>query len=259
MNAVLRIIFFVSLVIVGFSACTVREVISVSHSARDNVTIDGIALGTASYSKLFGVETSSADACVLQARLAMYRAFPLQPNQAFDNMVVEKKTTYFPFYSKTRFLISADIITPEIDSKNRFAYSPSFENMLFSNKKIEHEGLQLADSVVFKYKGKYTKGVILDFSDKSVWLGLNFKNQLRIVKASVNKVFAIGNEELEDELGLETGQIIEISYVSTNNNQDVCSKEIVGMNKYHVLILQKNGTDYSYQVVAANKIKEKKH
>jgi hypothetical protein len=259
MIGILRSISFIFLVAIGFSACTVREVISVSHSGRDNVTIDGIAMGTASYSKLFGIETSSGDACVLQARLAMYRAFPLQPNQAFDNMVVEKKTTYYPFCSKTRFLISADIITPEIDGKNRFAYSPVFENMLFSDKKIEHEGLQLADSVVFKYKGKYIKGILLDFSGKNVLLSLNYKDQMRIVKASVNKVFAIGNEELEDELGVETGQIIEISYVSTGNNQDVCSKEVVGMNKYHVLILEKNGDEHSYQVVEPNKIKEKKH
>ena len=259
MIAIIRSLSFVSLILIGFSACTVREVISVSHSGRDNVTIDGIAMGTASYSKLFGIESSSGDACVLQARLAMYRAFPLQPNQAFDNMVVEKKTTYYPFCSKTRFLISAEVITPEIDSKNRFAYSPAFENMLFSGKKVEHEGLQLADSVVFKYKGKYTKGILLDFSGKNVWLSLDYKDQVRIVKASANKVFAIGNEELEDELGVETGQIIEISYVSTSNNQDVCSKEIVGMNKFHVLILEKIGAEHSYQVVAADEIKEKKH
>jgi hypothetical protein len=259
MISILRRIAFVFLVTIGFSACTVRDVISVSHSGRDNVTIDGIAMGTASYSKLFGIEESSGDACVLQARLAMYRAFPLLPNQAFDNMVVERKTTYYPFCSKTRILITADIITPEVDSKNRFSYSSSFENMLFIGKKIEHEGLQLADSVVFKFKGKYLKGVLLDFIGKSALLSLNYNDQMRIVKVSANKVFAIGNEEIEDELGVETGQIIEISYVSTGNNQDVCSKEILGMNKSKVLILEKSGAECSYQVVPANTIKEKKH
>jgi len=70
----------------------------------------GMAVGQANTTHVLGIGGLDPDGLVLEAKRNMYNLFPLKKGQAYANISVDFKRSYFPIVNTTLATISADIV-----------------------------------------------------------------------------------------------------------------------------------------------------
>lgn len=70
----------------------------------------GTAHGSSKTSQVFGIGGTKRDALVFDAKENMYSNYPLDPLQQYAFVTVDFKRAFFPFFSSTQVVISADIL-----------------------------------------------------------------------------------------------------------------------------------------------------
>ncbi len=94
------------------SSCAFHEgMISGSASINDgNFTVVEPAYGYSKTTQVFGFGGLAMPAMVHEARKNMYRNFPLGPDEAYANMAVDFKRSFFPIVNSTLCFVTADKI-----------------------------------------------------------------------------------------------------------------------------------------------------
>lgn len=70
----------------------------------------GTAHGSSKTGQVLGIGGTRRDALVLDAKEDMYQNYPLDPQQQYAFITVDFKRSFFPFFSSTQVVISADIL-----------------------------------------------------------------------------------------------------------------------------------------------------
>ena len=70
----------------------------------------GLAHGSSKTFKVLGIGSTNRDALVLDAKEDMYNNFPLTEEQQFAFVTVDFKRSFFPFFSSTQVVVSADVL-----------------------------------------------------------------------------------------------------------------------------------------------------
>jgi hypothetical protein len=213
-----------------------------------------IAFGTTVKKQIFGRGGNSSDAMLFEAKRNLYRAFPLRKGEFYDNFVVDYKTTYYPFCTKTQVTVTADIIL-ENGSTNDELFSENYILSVNAGKITSVDHLKLADSVVYLQGCNSIKGIIIDFKDKAAIVLINNTSGNQVfIDAPTKKLFSIGSEDIEEICGFEAGQVLEIS--SSNAKKDeTYVKEIIGLRADKALISTTTKKSIKYKVVSIEDLK----
>jgi hypothetical protein len=70
----------------------------------------GMAVGQAKTTQILGIGGLDPDGLVLEAKRELYARFPLTKGQAYANISVDFKRSYFPIVNTTKATVSADIV-----------------------------------------------------------------------------------------------------------------------------------------------------
>lgn len=70
----------------------------------------GLAHGSSKTFKVLGIGSTNRDALVLDAKEDMYNNFPLTAEQQYAFVTVDFKRSFFPFFSSTQVVVSADVL-----------------------------------------------------------------------------------------------------------------------------------------------------
>jgi hypothetical protein len=94
-----------------FCTCTAYHTGSVSTVLLPPKSkIIDMAMGTAKAHYFLGLGGMGKDGLVLEAKKELYRGYPLKKNQAYGNMTLDAKRSYYILYWNTKVTLSADII-----------------------------------------------------------------------------------------------------------------------------------------------------
>jgi len=100
------------ILILGTSSCAFHSGMmndSASLHGQDFELI-GMAVGSAKTTQVLGIGGLDPDGLVLEAKREMYNLFPLRKGQAYANISVDFKRSFFPIVSTTKATVSADIV-----------------------------------------------------------------------------------------------------------------------------------------------------
>ncbi|HKL40065.1 MAG TPA: DUF6567 family protein [Cryomorphaceae bacterium] len=97
---------------IGFSSCAFHSgVMNDSASLHgQNFELIGMAVGNAQTTHVFGIGGLDPTGLVLDAKRSMYIRFPLKKGQAYANLSVDFKRSYFFIVNTTKATVSADIV-----------------------------------------------------------------------------------------------------------------------------------------------------
>jgi hypothetical protein len=105
-------LFTLALLAISISSCAFHEGMmndSASLHGQDFELI-GMAVGNAQTTHVFGIGGLDPTGLVLDAKRSMYNRFPLRKGQAYANLSVDFKRSYFFIVNTTKATVSADIV-----------------------------------------------------------------------------------------------------------------------------------------------------
>jgi hypothetical protein len=145
--------FFIGLIL--FNSCAFHTgIIGDSTAVQDgNYTISRSVYGYAKTIHVFGIGGNRKRAIVHEARQNLYINFPLSANEAYANMAIDFKRSYFLFVGTTEAMVTADLIRFE---KNTGSPMPDKYAGLAEGAFSFHKG----DFVTFVKDGEMKEGVV---------------------------------------------------------------------------------------------------
>lgn len=238
-------------------SCTVNKSVLLCSSCRGNCYYNNIAFGTSTQTKILGIGGYNQDALLFEAKRNLCRTFPLERGEFYDNYTIDYKSTNYIVYTKYQVIISADIVSEGIHDASE-KYSEVYSLILNAGKVLSTEHINISDSVAILHNGQLIKGIVLDFIKNKASVLITQPNSSQVIRDfPKGNIFAIGNEDIEDQTNLESGQIIE--YTSSNTNKGVTIvKEVVGLRKDKALISVTTNGKITYKVLPLAKLKSKK-
>lgn len=162
---------------------------------------------------------------ILEAKHKLYANYDLKTGESFENFVVVERKTFFPyFFSKSEVIINADIVKRDTLFKNM--KSDKYNDNL-SHFKVDTSSIfQLNDDVVFLRPNTYFKinnGKIIDVLENKVVI---IDERYNIFNIKKHKVFVLKNYK-----NLKVGLSIEFEIFNEKG-----SGEIIGINKDYVFV-----------------------
>ncbi|MBK3517588.1 DUF6567 family protein [Carboxylicivirga marina] len=129
-------LFITLIVVITLSSCATHSgIITGNASISDaNFNIKELAIDTANTQLVFGIGGLGKDALVLKAKRNLYTNYPSRKGQAFANVSVDIKRSFYPFVFNTKATISADVIdfnTAQEDS-SFIAFNENFSKVFDS-------------------------------------------------------------------------------------------------------------------------------
>jgi len=101
-----------SLLFALLSSCAIHDGMvggNIPDANSDCVRV-GLAHGSSKTTKILGIGGTNRDALVLDAKENMYNNFPLNAQQQYAFVTVDFKRSFFPFFSSTQVVVSADVL-----------------------------------------------------------------------------------------------------------------------------------------------------
>lgn len=104
---------------------------SVAASGKKYEYVD-VAVGYSKVSYFLGMGGYSKDMLIRDAQRNMRASFPLKPNEAFENTVLDIRSTWVGPYHKLEAIVTADIVAR--DSSYNVIYSEKYLELISRNK-----------------------------------------------------------------------------------------------------------------------------
>ncbi len=187
-----------------------------------------------------------------EAKDKLYRAYPLQKYEFYDNFVVDYKITYYPFFSKVNLYLTADIVCSNDVRDENEPFSKEYQYDLYSGNIISVDKIRLADSIVYIQGNKLKRGVVIDFDKKKALVITNDnKGKKEFKKIPVSCLYTIENENIEEIVGHEAGEVLEI--LSTSTEESPVIKTVVGLRTDKMLIETRLKNKIKYKEIKINK------
>ncbi len=176
------------IVLLALNSCAVHHGMISSSSVDGNFVYEDIAYGVAQTKLVLGFGGLSQDALVLEAKRELMKNRPLKANEEYLNFTVDFKRSFWPFISKNKVTMSADVIR-HTDDSNAEPYSENYLSKL-SRLNLSNELFHVGDSVLFK---KDKKGVIISMlnKDKVRIQYTTKKDKIRTKSLSIYDIYTI--------------------------------------------------------------------
>lgn len=203
------------------NSCTIHQGQVINLNYGRTVSIPNQAIGTSSVGYFFGLGGNNSSVLLKEAKDDLIRNRPLQPNEKYVNQNLNISTTYFLFYTRTRFTLTADIIINEEQSISET--NPTLERK-------NNELFNLGDSLISK--SQKFKGFFIEKVEDSKVKVINKKQVYKLLNA--DKVYRKGGSYN----GYKTGDQIDIK------TEYKGSGKIIGFGKENVIVIDKYGSNH---------------
>lgn len=208
-----------------------------SLNAR-NFEIKTIVMGTAKTSHVFGIGGLKKQALVYEAKKDLYRSYPLSEGEAFANISVDFKRSYFFIVNTTVATITADVVEFKEDSYNSFqsgfqqlieykSDSSSIGKLPFKTGQVValFEKNALVPVRIVSDMNSDNDRYIVEFVDPS-------EGSLKTVKP--NEIFILSNNDYSDIFKFRIGDKIKTQISSESEILAVGIDYIIFMNNFRL-------------------------
>jgi len=178
------------LVTILINSCTIHkgQIVDLNYGQPVSILNQAVGISSAGYFLGFGGNKSSV--LLKEAKDDLIRNRPLQPNEKYVNQNLNISTTYILFYTKTKFTITADIISNE----DNYSYDKKSSIEMHRN-----ELFNLGDSLISK--SQKFKGVFIAKMEDSL---IKIKNRKQVTELLYsNKVYRSNGTYKEFKIGEE--------------------------------------------------------
>jgi hypothetical protein len=181
-----------------------------NYSSADYV-LTSSAYGTARAQRILGIGGFNRDALVLEAKQAMYQAFPLKKGQSYANLAVDFKRTFILVYDETMVTVSADVVGYQPDVKEG-ELQPIFGSIM--DRALLTEGLgenQLQDTVRTFEAGVMKKFILVNQEDRNFFLVQSAENGRMEIKKVLRSELYFPKPIKETPLGFSVGKKVSMA------------------------------------------------
>jgi hypothetical protein len=205
-----------------------------------------MAVGYSKASYFLGIGGLKKDALVNDAKRNLYMSYPLLPNQTFQNLTLDFKTTYIWPYKKNEAFIVADVV--EYDTSINISFNPQYKSFIKQKDLDTLKGFQLYEDI-YVYQDFYAApGKIIKFKkNKAETFCIDSKGNIQFDNSKFDNIFKKENFEI-----ISKGHILKIgdkvSFTSNAPGSETYYGEgkILGLNERYALI--RNNRNKTFKV-----------
>ncbi len=254
MITVPRIVTFGSLVLL-MSSCAVHSgMISNSQlGSKKYYQFEDISAGYAKATYFLGIGGLRKDALINDAKRNLYLSYPLKPNQVFDNITLDRKTTYILPFSKVEVILVADVV--ELDSGHQLSMRDRYLKAL-TQSAIRSKGyLSNYEPVLLLENGQAYPGRVVSINRGNATIFyINSDGFIRVGSIPYRGIYKISNlVELQSKVGVNIGDVWTFSLHRSNSTSYNLQGKVIGINSDFLLIENKSGA----QSLRINEIRSK--
>jgi hypothetical protein len=214
-----------------------------SRLSNPRLTYDykDVAVGYSKANYFLGLGGTKKDAMLNDAKRHMYLSYPLKPNQVFDNITLDRKSTYvFPF-AKTEVILVADVI--ELDSGHRMSMSEGYLDALVRSATKSKDNLSNYEPVLLVENGKAFGGKVVSINKtKATIFYVNSNGLIRVGNKSYRDIYKTTNTEaLQAKTGVEIGEEWNFTLLRGNKYNFNLRGKVIGMNSTRLLLETQSG------------------
>ena len=181
---------FIVLVLIALTSCATHRgnVISTTNATNQNHTYVDLAVGYSEATYIFGIGGLSKDMLFAEAYRNMRMAYPLEPNQTLENLVVNSKRTWVGPFLKHEVITLADVVEWEDDLQ--ITYAKKYEHQFLENKTLSTEDISLNDKMMFLNNREVLTGRVVSLSDnKAIVFYFDALGHFQLKKLNHSKLF----------------------------------------------------------------------
>ncbi|GEM_PF-184268 len=237
MTTVPRIIIFGSLFFLLSSCAFHSGMISSSQlSSKTFYQYEGISVGYAKATYFLGIGGLRKDALLNDAKRNLYLSYPLKPNQVFDNLTLDTKSTYILPFSKVEMILVADVV--ELDSGHQISMRDGYRKVLTQSATSSKDYLFNYEPVLLLENGKAYRGRVVSINrGNATVFYVNSEGLIRVGNKRYNDVYKISNlESLQTKIGVELGEEWNFSLLRSNKSSYNLRGKVIGINSARLLI-----------------------
>lgn len=243
MFTVPKVFIFLSLTLLASSCAFHSGMITNSRLSNPRLTYDykDVAVGYSKANYFLGLGGMKKDAMLNDAKRNMYLSYPLKPNQVFDNITLDRKSTYvFPF-AKTEIILVADVI--ELDSAHRMSMSEGYLDALARSAVKSKENISNYEPVFLLENGKAYGGRVVSIGKrKATVFYVNANGLIRVGNKRYRDIYKTQNlEEQQRKVGVSIGEEWNFSLHRSVKSYFNLQGKVIGMNNSRLLLETKTG------------------
>jgi len=209
-----------------------------------------VAVGYSKTSYFLGIGGYGKDMLIADAQRNMRASFPLKPNEAFENTVLDIRSTWVGPYHKLEAIVTADIVAR--DSSYNVIYSEKYLELISRNKPKVKNYFSLNERVVLLKSEKEMFGRIVGFNSGSASVFyVDHNGEFSIKNIRYSRIFKITDMELlSKEIGFNVGDSVAFN-AQSDSGFGYFEGVVVGMNKECSLVR----TDKTIYQIKTNSLK----
>lgn len=243
MFTVPRIFIFLSLTFLASSCAFHSGMITNSRLSNPRLTYDykDVAVGYSKVNYFLGLGGMKKDAMLNDAKRNLYLSYPLKTNQVFDNITLDRKSTFvFPF-AKTEVILVADVI--ELDSGHRMNMSEGYLDALVRSATKTKDNLSNYESVLLMENGKPYGGRVVSINNaKATIFYVNARGLIWVGNKPYRDIYKTTNtEKLQAKTGVGIGEEWTFTLLRGNKYNYNLRGKVIGMNESRLLLETQSG------------------
>ncbi len=226
------------------SSCAVHSGMITSSqlgNTKINYRYEDVAVGYAKAKYFLGIGGLKKDALLSDAKRNLYLSYPLKPNQVFQNITLDRKTTYlFPF-SKVELILVADVI--ELESGHEMSMGDDYLNILATSAVKSKDDLSNYEPVLLLEKGKAYAGRVVSINRRNATIFyVNADGLIRVGNKDYGGIYKVSiPDSWQDYTGYTIGDTRNFSLKRASESTYVISGKIIGLNSMNILLETNSG------------------
>lgn len=207
---------------------------SVAASGKKYEYVD-VAVGYSKVSYFLGIGGYGKDMLIADARRNMRASYPLKPNEAFENTIMDFRSTWVGPYHKLEAIMMADVIAR--DSSFNVTCGEKYLELLSRNKPKVKNYFSLNERVLFLNPAKEMFGRIVGFNGSSAAVFyVDNDGEFRIKNIPYRVIFKISEMDLfKKEVGFNVGDSVSFK-AQSSGGFSAFDGVVVGLNKSNSLV-----------------------
>ena len=190
----MKIIFTFILTVFLYSCVNHRGMLTPSNSLKnENVEFVDIAIGYNRTNYFAGIGGYRQDAFLNEVKRSLMANYSLKPNQTFENISVDIKTTTFALFQRVELIAIADVV--QYEKLNQVTYGENYQRILNAKNPKEFKFIHLNEDVsTIKSKNKIKDFKVIGFEKrKAVLFNFSKNGTINISRKNYSKLFKYEN------------------------------------------------------------------
>ncbi|MBU3658928.1 MAG: hypothetical protein FGM14_03590 [Flavobacteriales bacterium] len=208
-----------------------------SMSSSGNTEYVDIAIGYNKVGYFAGMGGRKQDAFLNEAKRSLMANYELGPNQSFENISVDVKTTFFGVFQRVEVIAIADVVQKE--TNGTITYSDNYKQLLITRNpktkahlKLNEKALVISGDLTIK---NYL--VVGFYKDKAVLFDYAENGTINITKKKVNELYTFQpTEELTKAVGFTVGDSVSREFQQSYTSGTTLEGQVIAMNKRMSLV-----------------------